>query len=105
SACIDNEARYNQARQYGFSEKMSFLPGTSYVIFFRGLNGRGQSLLSYRLVSDGNCCLFQRGHGEVSAKAEGIKQIKHGVKGESLDFCVCQVGHSGLLHPKALSCF
>ncbi|MCU7898473.1 MAG: hypothetical protein KZQ71_15820 [Candidatus Thiodiazotropha sp. (ex Lucinoma aequizonata)] len=28
SACIDNEARYNQARQYGFSEKMSFLPGT-----------------------------------------------------------------------------
>ncbi|MCU7897830.1 MAG: hypothetical protein KZQ63_19870, partial [Candidatus Thiodiazotropha sp. (ex Lucinoma aequizonata)] len=30
SACIDNEARYNQARQYGFSEKMSFLPGTSY---------------------------------------------------------------------------
>ncbi|MCU7887521.1 MAG: hypothetical protein KZQ66_10140, partial [Candidatus Thiodiazotropha sp. (ex Lucinoma aequizonata)] len=30
SACIDNEARYNQARQYGFSEKMSFLPGTNY---------------------------------------------------------------------------
>ncbi|MCU7914277.1 MAG: hypothetical protein KZQ63_21450, partial [Candidatus Thiodiazotropha sp. (ex Lucinoma aequizonata)] len=29
-ACIDNEARYNQARQYGFSEKMSFLPGTNY---------------------------------------------------------------------------
>ncbi|MCU7879749.1 MAG: hypothetical protein KZQ66_14895, partial [Candidatus Thiodiazotropha sp. (ex Lucinoma aequizonata)] len=28
SACIDNEARYNQTRQYGFSEKMSFLPGT-----------------------------------------------------------------------------
>ncbi|MCU7910700.1 MAG: hypothetical protein KZQ63_00345, partial [Candidatus Thiodiazotropha sp. (ex Lucinoma aequizonata)] len=31
SACIDNEARYNQTRQYGFSEKMSFLPGTNYV--------------------------------------------------------------------------
>ncbi|MCU7880532.1 MAG: hypothetical protein KZQ66_17860, partial [Candidatus Thiodiazotropha sp. (ex Lucinoma aequizonata)] len=30
SACIDNEARYNQARQYGFSEKISFLPGTNY---------------------------------------------------------------------------
>ncbi|MCU7910636.1 MAG: hypothetical protein KZQ71_20150, partial [Candidatus Thiodiazotropha sp. (ex Lucinoma aequizonata)] len=75
------------------------------VIFFRGLNGRGQSLLSYRLVSDGNYCLFQRGHGQVGAKAEDIKQIEHGVKGESLDFCVCQVGHSGLLHPKALSCF
>ncbi|MCU7911845.1 MAG: hypothetical protein KZQ63_07050, partial [Candidatus Thiodiazotropha sp. (ex Lucinoma aequizonata)] len=32
SACIDNEARYKQARQYGFSEKMSFLPGTTYTL-------------------------------------------------------------------------
>ncbi|MCU7901665.1 MAG: hypothetical protein KZQ66_06420, partial [Candidatus Thiodiazotropha sp. (ex Lucinoma aequizonata)] len=32
SACIDNEARYNQARQDGFSEKMSFLPGTTYAV-------------------------------------------------------------------------
>ncbi|MCU7887867.1 MAG: hypothetical protein KZQ59_06175, partial [Candidatus Thiodiazotropha sp. (ex Lucinoma aequizonata)] len=35
-ACIDNEARYNQARQYGFSEKMSFLPGTKYSLRCQG---------------------------------------------------------------------
>ncbi|MCU7880662.1 MAG: histidine phosphatase family protein [Candidatus Thiodiazotropha sp. (ex Lucinoma aequizonata)] len=51
SACINNEARYNQARQYGFSEKMSFLPGTNYsdehpISVSPGANQRGEALLS-----------------------------------------------------------
>ncbi|MCU7911353.1 MAG: hypothetical protein KZQ63_04135, partial [Candidatus Thiodiazotropha sp. (ex Lucinoma aequizonata)] len=60
SACINNEARYNQARQYGFPEKMSFLPGTNYYISIFYNSQRLHSYLGYMSLNNYEKQLLER---------------------------------------------
>ncbi|MCU7901372.1 MAG: hypothetical protein KZQ66_04665, partial [Candidatus Thiodiazotropha sp. (ex Lucinoma aequizonata)] len=79
SACIDNEARYKQARQYGFSEKMSFLPGTTYI---------ASESSFYRILKEADQ-LHRRGRAQAPRRVSKPETYKAtGTQGESIDTAV-----------------